>query len=198
MSTLVLASASVARARMLERCGVAALVDPAAIDESAVKSRERQNGASAGDCALSLAEAKACAVAPRHHGAFVLGADQILESKGRWYDKPTSVEDARSQLETLRGEPHTLFTAAVIVRNEERRWHYLERPVLTMRRFSARFLDAYLTAMGTRVLATVGGYELEGAGAQLMARVEGDYFSILGLPLLPLLEFLRREGMLSA
>lgn len=195
---LVLASASAARAHILERCGVAVTIDPAVIDEAAIKSREQAGGATAGDCALRLADSKARAVAPRHHGALVLGADQILESNGRWYDKPVSLAEARSQLEALNGEEHTLFTAAVVVRDERRLWHCLEQPSLTMRRFSARFLDAYLGTMGARVLATVGGYELEGMGAQLMAKVEGDYFSILGLPLLPLLDFLRREDVIPS
>lgn len=149
------------------------------------------------DCAGLLAEAKARAVAARHRGALVLGADQMLECGGAWFDKPANLEEARAQLEALNGTRHELVTAAAIVRDDAVLWRALERAHLTMRRFSDDFLDRYLAAMGRRVLATVGGYELEGLGAQLMARIEGDYFAILGLPLLPLLDFLRGAGALE-
>ena len=198
MSTLVLASSSAVRARLLAAAGIEAVSDPAAIDETRLKDESRALGRDAGDCALLLAEAKARAVALRHHGALVLGADQMLECDGRWFDKPADPDEARAQLEALSGRQHQLITAAVVVRDDAVLWRVLERSLLTMRRLSAAFLDRYLAAMGKRVLATVGGYELEGLGAQLMARVEGDYFAILGLPLLPLLAFLRDEGALEA
>ncbi len=198
MSVLVLASASAARARILAHAGIDAEIDPAAIDEAPIKARHRAAGAGAEDCALALAEAKARAVAPRHIGALVLGADQILDCGGRWFDKPANVAEARAQLEALRHRPHALATAAVVLRDGVVLWRLVERPVLTMRPFTARFLEDYLVAMGTRVLATVGGYEIEGLGAQLMARVEVDHFSIMGLPLLPLLDFLRGEGAVAA
>jgi len=198
MSVLVLASASAARARILAHAGIDAEIDAAAIDEAPIKARHRAAGASAEDCALALAEAKARAVAPRHIGALVLGADQILDCGGRWFDKPANVAEARAQLEALRDGPHALATAAVVLRDGVVLWRLVERPVLTMRPFTARFLEDYLVAMGTRVLATVGGYEIEGLGAQLMARVEGDHFSIMGLPLLPLLDFLRGGGAVAA
>lgn len=198
MSTLVLASSSVVRARLLAAAGIEAVGDPAAIDETRIKNESRALGRDAGDCALLLAEAKARSVALRHHGALVLGADQMLECDGRWFDKPVDLGEARAQLEALGGRQHRLITAAAVVRDGAVLWRALERSLLTMRRLSAAFLDRYLAAMGKRVLATVGGYELEGLGAQLMARVEGDYFAILGLPLLPLLAFLRDEGALEA
>jgi septum formation protein len=198
VSALVLASASVARARLLEASGVGVTIDPAAIDEAHIKTEQRARGASAGDCALRLGEAKALAVVPRHPGALVLGADQMLECGDEWFDKPASLEEARGQLRALGGREHTLATAAAVVRDEHVLWRHVEHPRVTLRRFSDAFLDFYLDAMGSQVLRSVGGYEFEGLGAQLVARIEGDYFAILGLPLLPLLEFLRAEGALRA
>jgi nucleoside triphosphate pyrophosphatase len=198
MSVLVLASASAARARILAQAGIDIEIDPAAIDEALIKAQHRDAGTSAEDCALALAEAKARAVAPRHPGAMILGADQILDCAGRWFDKPASLAEARAQLEALRGRPHALATAALIWRDGAVLWRCVERPVLTLRPFTARFLEDYLAAMGTRVLTTVGGYEIEGLGALLMARIEGDHFAIMGLPLLPLLDFLRGESAIAA
>ena len=198
MSSFVLASSSAVRARLLAAAGIEAIVDPAAIDETRIKDESRAHGRDAGDCALSLAEAKARSVALRHPGTLVLGADQMLECDGRWFDKPADLDEARAQLEALSGRQHQLITAAAVVRDGAVLWRVLERSLLTVRRLSAAFLDRYLAAMGKRVLATVGGYELEGLGAQLMAQVEGDYFAILGLPLLSLLAFLRDQGALEA
>lgn len=198
MSALVLASSSAARARMLAAAGIDALIDAASVDEARIKAESRASGRNAGECALLLAEAKARDVAMRHPGALVLGADQMLECDGRWFDKPADISEARAQLQALNGQRHELVTAAAVIRDGAVVWRAVERSVLTMRRFSEVFLDRYLLAMGKRVLATVGGYELEGLGAQLMARIEGDYFAILGLPLLPFLAFLRAEGALAA
>jgi septum formation protein len=198
MSALILASGSEARKRMLAAAGVIADVDPANIDETAIKAESRRQGRTSRECALRLAEAKARAVAERHRGRLVLGADQLLDCAGEWFDKPRNREDARSQLQRLRGRSHELVTAAIMLRNQEPLWQALERPRLTMRAFTDAFLDCYLDAMGERVLKTVGGYELEGLGAQLMEKIEGDYFAILGLPLLPLLHFLRGAGALRA
>ena len=194
---LVLASSSAARARILAAAGIDATVDPAAVDEAQIKAESRAMGRDADACALLLAEAKAKDVAARHPGALVLGADQMLECAGRWFDKPVDMSEARAQLQALNGQEHQLITAAAMVRDGAVLWRVVERSLLKMRRFTAAFLDRYLTAMGERVLGTVGGYELEGMGAQLMARIEGDYFAILGLPLLPILAFLRDEGALA-
>jgi septum formation protein len=198
MSVLILASASAARQKLLAAAGVSAAADPAAIDESGVKEECRRAGRSSVDCAARLAEAKARAVAARHRGSLVLGADQLLDCAGEWYDKPRDRDEARDQLRRLRGRSHALVTAATIVRNDERLWQTIEQPRVTLRAFSDTFLEHYLDAMGERVVKTVGGYELEGPGAQLMERVDGDYFAILGLPLLPLLHFLRGAGALAA
>jgi septum formation protein len=194
VSILVLASASVARARLLADAGIDAERDPADIDEAAIKRECRRDRQSAADCATQLAETKARTVAVRHPGRLVLGADQLLDCEGEWFDKPRSLADARDQLCSLRGRTHELATAAAVIRNGEILWRALATPRLTMRHFSDAFLDRYLAGMGDRALKTVGCYELEGLGAQLMAKIEGDYFAILGLPLLPLLDFLRDAG----
>jgi septum formation protein len=198
MSALILASASAARKRLLADAGVAAETDPADIDEAAIKDECRRAGRSSAECVTRLAEAKARAVAVRHQDTLVLGADQLLDCAGEWFDKSRDRAEARDQLQRLRGRSHELVTAATVVRNDERLWQAIETPRVTMRAFSDAFLDRYLDTMGERVLKTVGGYELEGLGAQLMEKIEGDYFAILGLPLLPLLHFLRGAGVLAA
>lgn len=198
MSVLVLASASAARARLLVNAGIAATIDPAKLDESAIKRESRAQGEDAATCAARLAEEKAREVAARYPGQMVLGADQMLEESGRWFDKPRDQDEARAQLQALSGRRHTLIAAAAIIRDGQLMWRHVERAFLTMRRLGDGFIEHYLAAMGERVLATVGAYELEGMGAQLMAEIEGDYFTILGLPLLPLLAFLREEGALPS
>lgn len=194
---VVLASASAVRARLLVAAGLVILRDPAALDEGAIKAEFRGAKRAAGDCALALAEAKARLVCGRHTGAWVIGADQILDCEGRWFDKPRDLAEARAQLQTLAGKRHDLVSAIVVLRDGAMIWQFVDRAQLTLRRFSAAFLDAYLTAVGEAALDSVGAYQLEGRGAQLMARVEGDYFSILGLPLLPLLDFLRGQGVIA-
>ncbi len=198
MSSLVLASASRSRALLLERAGLAVGCDPAGLDEGAIKDACRRDGSDAAACALALAEAKAARVAPRHAGALVIGADQLLVCGDAWFDKPEDFAAARRQLQSLRGRRHELVTAVVLRRGDTLLWHHLERPALTMRDFSDAFLERYLEAAGPGVLSAVGAYQLEALGAQLFARVEGDYFSILGLPLLPLLDQLRALGALAA
>jgi len=193
---VVLASASAARAALLRGAGVAIAVEAAAIDEAEVKASLRAAGAGAAEVAESLAELKARRIARRHPGALVIGADQVLDCDGTLFDKPADAADARRQLLLLRGRRHELVSAVVVVRDGGRLWHHVGRATLTMRRFSEAFLDDYLDAIGDAVLASVGAYQIEGAGAQLFACVDGDYFTILGLPLLPLLDFLREQGVL--
>jgi septum formation protein len=193
---LILASASSARARILADAGLPAVVDPAAVDEEEIRAAFHAERRGADACATALAESKAIRVSARHPGALVLGADQILERAGRWFDKPTDIEAARAQLKALRGERHTLVSAAAVVRNGSVLWRTSDRAQLTMRGFSDDFLDAYMEAAGAELLGSVGAYRLEGLGAQLFERIEGDFFTILGLPLLPLLDFLRGHGTL--
>jgi septum formation protein len=152
---------------------------------------------SAADTALALADLKAARVASRNPDALVIGADQILVCDGVWFDKPEDRDAARTQLQTLRGKSHSLATGVVCHRGSERIWQHSAAPRLTMRLFSDVFLEAYLAAEGDAVTLTVGAYRLEGRGVHLFAHVEGDHAAILGLPLLPLLSFLRQHGVLS-
>ncbi|MDE2166139.1 MAG: septum formation protein Maf [Alphaproteobacteria bacterium] len=195
---LVLASASPTRARLLKAAGLKPTIEPADIDETTVKATFQAGGRDPGACAMALAEAKAQRIASRMPGALVLGADQLLVCDGAWFDKPKDRAAARAQLAALRGKRHVLPTAAALVKNGATIWHTLAEPALTMRRFSDAFLDDYLAAAGDAALGSVGAYQIEGRGIQLMAEIEGDHFAILGLPLLPLLAFLRDSGALTA
>jgi septum formation protein len=195
---LVLASASPVRAALLRNAGLIFEVDPAAVDEARLKGRCREVGCNALECAAALAEAKARAVSPRHPRALVIGADQILVVDDEWLDKPTDLNEASRQLERLRGREHGLATAACVVCDGETVWRGASLPRLTMRAFSNDFLAAYAAAEGDALLGSVGAYRLEGLGAQLIAQIEGDYFAILGLPLLDILAFLRARGAIAA
>ena len=192
--SLILASGSAARRRMLEAAGLAFEVDVPRVDEEAAKSGFRAEGMSPRDQADALAELKALSVSSRR-GGFVIGADQMLALEGEAFDKPNSVSEARAHLLQLRGRAHELITAAVVARDGQVIWRHIDTPRLTMQAFSDAFLDGYVARAGESVLTSVGAYQLEGLGAQLFERVEGDYFSILGLPLLPLLAFLREHGI---
>jgi septum formation protein len=194
---LVLASASAARADLLARAGLAVDRDAAAIDEESLKQALRAEGATPAQVAETLAELKAQRVAARHSGALVIGADQMLSCNDVWFDKPPDREHAAAQLRALSGKTHTLWTAVCVVRNGSRMWHHNAAAQLTMRNLSDDFIAAYLAAAGSAVTTSVGAYQLEGLGAQLFNRVEGDFFTILGLPLLPLLDFLRLNKALS-
>jgi septum formation protein len=194
---LVLASASATRAAILTNAGLTLHTDPPGVDEEEVKASFRHEGHDAASCATALAEAKAIRVSQRHEDSLVIGADQMLDCEGTWFDKPRDRSTARAQLVALRGKRHDLVSAVVVACNGAMLWHLVDRPRLTMRPFSDQFLDDYLAAIGDDVLASVGAYQLEGRGVQLFERIEGDYFSILGLPLLPLLDFLRGHGVVA-
>ena len=194
--TLVLASSSRTRARMLQAAGVAIEIAAPAIDEPELMASLRESGAAVDRAAEVLAEMKAKRVATRFPGRLVLGCDQMLECEGVWLDKARNRDHAREQLQMLRGRPHHLVTSAVLVRDEQRLWHHTERAELRFRDFSDHFLEEYLDAAGDAILSSVGAYQLEGLGAQLFERVEGDFFTILGLPLLPVLAILREHGLL--
>jgi septum formation protein len=197
-SPVVLASASRTRAALLRGAGVPLLVDAAAIDEAEVKASLRAAKAEPAAMAETLAELKAQRIARRHAGSLVIGADQVLECDGLLFDKPADLAAARDQLLTLRGRRHRLISAVVLVRDGQRLWHYVDRADMRMRDFSESFLDRYLSSAGNAALSSVGAYQLEGVGAQLFANVDGDYFTILGLPLLPLLDILREQGVLPS
>ena len=194
MTTLVLASASAARRDMLRRAGLEITVEPVSVDEAAIKEGMKADGAPAVDAAQALADLKALLARPQDAEALVIGADQILECDGAWYDKPDSIETARKHLEVLSGRTHHLHTAAAVVKEGGVIWRDATDVSLTMRKLSKQFIADYLAAEGDAVLQSVGGYRIEGRGAQLFAGMRGDFFSILGLPLLPMLDFLRGHG----
>lgn len=194
--SLILASTSPWRAKMLRDAGVIIETVAPGVDEEEMKAALRAEGAPARDQADALAEMKARRVSARAPGVLVLGADQVLDFKGEAFDKPDSRAAARETLMRLRGERHELLSAAVIALDGEPIWRHVGRARLFMRPFTDAFLDAYLDRIGEDALRTPGAYMLEGEGAQLFARVEGDYFTILGLPLIETLGFLRVRGLL--
>jgi septum formation protein len=194
---LILASASIARLAMLRAAGVKLAAIPAAIDESVIKTQFRAAGGDALACAMALAEAKARKIAAQHAGAVVIGADQVLVVDEEWLDKPADLAAAAAQLRSLRGRTHTLATAVCAVQGAALLWQATASPKLTMRCFGEAFLALYIAAEGEAVLGSVGAYRIEGQGVELFERIEGDHFSILGLPLLELLGFLRGRGLLA-
>ncbi len=194
--SLVLASGSAARRQMLEAAGLSFEVEVARVDEEAAKASLRAEGVKPRDQADALAELKALAVSRKRPG-FIIGADQMLAVEGETLDKPKDMSEAHSHLMRLRGRTHELLTAAVVARDGAIIWRHIDTPKLRMRNFSDAFADDYLARVGDAALKSVGAYQLEGLGAQLFERVEGDYFSVLGLPLLPLMAFLREHGVVA-
>jgi septum formation protein len=167
------------------------------VDECAIKQAMLAEGAKPCDIADALAQAKAMRVS-RIEDGFVIGADQIMVMEGRIFDKPSNIEAARARLKQMRGKTHNLIGAVVICENGAPVWRDMSKTTLTMRDFSDEFLENYLKQEGVLVTKSVGGYRFEGRGAQLFSRVEGDFFSILGLPLLPLLDYLRQRGIIAS
>lgn len=193
---LILASTSRIRGELLSKAGLAFEALRPEVDENALKIKAKH--LSPAHLAQSLAASKAVSVASRWPGATVIGADQVLNLAGKSFDKPGSREEARRQLLQLRGQSHVLETAICCASDDKVVWEHLGRATLKMRDFTEAFLDDYLDRVGEDVTTSVGGYKLEGRGAQLFEAIDGDYFTILGLPLLPLLDFLRRQGALAA
>lgn len=199
MRELVLASTSAFRRRMLQAAGLSFSAVAPEVDESALK-RELASArppAAASDVAAALARAKAQVVSARVPSALVIGADQVLALGDELLDKPGDLASARDQLQRLRGRQHQLHTAAALAEGGDIVWSRIEVATLRMRPFSDAYLDAYLAEAGPSVLSTVGSYEIEGRGIQLFERVEGDHFTIIGLPLLPLLAELRHRGVIA-
>ncbi len=194
-SKLILASGSSVRATLLRQAGVSFDVVDSRLDEDDVKQRFAASETTA--LALRLAEEKALAVSrlPENANAIAIGADQILSCETKRFDKPGSMAQARDNLLFLRGKTHILHSGVALARNGVIIWGLGEEAKLTMRGFTHEFLDAYLASLGDKVMKSVGCYQLEGPGIQLFERIDGDYFTILGLPLLPLLAELRRLGV---
>lgn len=194
---VILASKSAARRAVLEGAGVPFEAAVAGVDEDAVKTELLARGASPKAIAEALAERKALRISAGRPG-LVIGADQTLEFEGGLYDKVDTMAAARERLRLLRARPHQLHSAVVVAQDGAPVWRETVSATLSMRDFSDAFLEAYLAAEGEAALGSVGCYRLEGMGAQLFARIEGDYFAILGLPLLGLLDLLREHEVLTA
>jgi septum formation protein len=194
---ILLASTSDIRRRLLESAGINVRSVPSCVDEFATKLAFCQiSGADIRKLADTLAAAKAETVSRRHPTALVIGADQLLLLDDRSFDKPRDLKEAEMQLSLLRGTTHELITAVAVARRGAVIWSDCTAARLTMRCFSDDFLASYLASIGPDALTSVGAYKLEGRGVQLFENIDGDYFAILGLPLLPLLSFLRSEGCL--
>lgn len=191
---LILASKSAARRAILTGAGVAFDVKVAGVDEEALKTP----GVDAAELAVELARAKALAVSELHPEALVLGADQTLAFDGGLVSKAPNLDEARARLVQMRGKAHQLHSGAALARNGQVIWSGVDTVQMRMRDFSDAFLDAYLAAEGHELLACVGSYRLEGMGSQLFEAVEGDYFTVLGLPFWPVLDQLRHAGVIAA
>jgi len=192
---LVLASKSAIRHAILRDAGIPVAVEPADINERAIEQRSTEHDA--GELAAMLAREKARTIAARLPGRLVLGADQTLALGERRFSKAADRAGARRQLAALRGQTHELHSAVALARGSSVLFEHREVARLTMRTFSDQFLEAYLDAAGAALTASVGGYQLEKVGIQLFEQIQGDHFTILGLPLVPLLEYLRTAGWLA-
>ena len=190
---LILASRSTTRIRLLQNVGIPFKAQSSLVDESQLKSEHAH--LTQVQMAQHLARAKALSLSTSNPNYYILGADQTLSCDNRVFQKPRDKQDARNQLLYLKSKTHELHSAIAVVKNEQIVFEYVDTAKMTMRNFSEHFLETYLASVGTDVLNAVGCYHYEGQGIQLFEAVEGDYFTILGLPLLPLLAFLRQAGM---
>ena len=196
---LILASSSKIRARILKAAGLAFIIEPPGLDEGVMRQAvSGERALAAHDVAEVLARAKAEAVSDLAPKAYVIGADQVLAFGNQIMSKPDSMETARRELLDLSGKSHTLHTSVAVATNGETIWATTEIATLTMRKLSPEFIGRYLAASGEEVLNSVGAYQIESIGIQLFDKIDGDYFVILGLPLIPLLDTLRREGVIEA
>jgi septum formation protein len=198
MAGLILASGSPARIAMLQAAGVVVQSIPARVDEEGLRAAMEAEGAAAPDTADALAEAKARKISRRHPESLVIGSDQVLEFEGRILSKPTDRDALRAQLTVLRGGEHLLHSAAVICLDDRPQWRHVGTARLVMRPLSDTFLDAYLDRNWPDVSGCVGGYKIEAEGARLFSRIDGAHFDILGLPLLPLLNYLADRGEIAS
>ncbi|MDO6456867.1 Maf family nucleotide pyrophosphatase [Celeribacter halophilus] len=195
---LILASGSEIRQTLLRNAGVSFDVSIGRIDEESVKDALLGEGASPRDIADALAEGKARKVSLKNLDAMVIGCDQTLSFKGRLLSKPKTVDEAREQLKEMRGERHKLLSAAVIYENGEPKWRHVGEVRLEMNRFSDAYLEDYLARNWEQIRHCVGSYMLESEGVRLFSRIDGDYFTVLGLPLLPLLAYLSERGVIAS
>ena len=197
MSPIVLASGSPARRALLANAGLAFTVVPSTLDERVVEAPLIAGGAAPAEIATALADAKAAKVSRQRPDALVIGADQTLDCDGHRGTKSETMAEARAQLQRLAGRAHRLHSAVAVARGGAVAWRHLDSATLIMRPLAAAEIDAYLGRVGEDILKSVGVYQLEGEGIRLFERIEGDYFTILGLPLLPLLAYLRSQGAIA-
>ncbi len=195
---IILASGSAVRQQMLAAAGVAFETSVARIDEDAVKESLLADGTSPRDLADALAEVKAVRISQKNPGAIVIGADQVLEIAGRVLSKPNDIDEAREHLRQLAGQQHSLFSAAVIARDGQPLWRHIGRARLWMRDLSETYQRSYLARNGRVVMQSVGGYQLETEGARLFSKIDGDYFTVLGLPLIEVLNYLSDTGNIES
>ncbi len=195
---IVLASKSAARTSVLAAAGVPFETASAGVDEAAVKIGLLAEGHGPREIADALAELKAVKASRNRPGALVIGADQTLDLDGKLFDKVETMQEARERLQLLRGKSHKLHSAVVVARDGQAIWREVPPAKLTMRNVSDAFIDRYLEIRGDSLLGSVGCYQLENEGVQLFSRIEGDYFTILGLPLMGLFDFLRLHGELPS
>ena len=196
-SRILLASASRFRKALLDNAGIAVEAVPAEIDERAVEEAVDRTGVTPADIAQILAEAKATEVSERYPDAWVVGSDQVLSLDGELLHKAADMGEARRRLLKLSGHTHVLDTGVVLARAGKAVWRHVSTARMTMRPLTPEFVGRYLSQAGSGVLASVGAYQIAGPGIQLFERIEGDHFTIVGLPMLPLLEALRAHGAID-
>jgi septum formation protein len=194
---LLLASSSAIRLQLLQQAGIETTAMPARIDEETIRQSLESEQAKPQDIADALAEMKARKLAEKHPDALVLGCDQVLAFNDKIYAKPETIEDARSQLQAFRGQTHKLISALVLYDAGKPIWRHISTAKLTMRNASDTYIDAYLVRNWHSIQQAVGGYKLEEEGIRLFTTIEGDYFTILGLPLLPLISYLGTRGFIE-
>lgn len=194
---LILASGSEARASMLRAAGLGVILHPANVDEESLRQALRADRVTTEAAAEALAEMKASKVALRYPAGIIIAADQLLECGGVWFEKPVDRDHAFASLRTLSGQMHRLVSSVVVYKNGARIWHHTDAAEITMRELDEAYIDRYLDCIGDDVFSTVGGYKIEGLGLHLFAKVRGDHFTILGMPLLPLIDILREQGIVA-
>ena len=196
--TIILASTSVSRKTLLERANIDFSVKSSFVDEESIRQSAFSQNITMQDCTILLAEMKGIRIAQQFPHAFVISSDQMLEFEGRYFSKPKTLENAQIQLLELQGNTHILHTSVVVFSNGRRIWHYLSSSKVTLRRLTKKEIEDYIGAIGESALHTPGCYQIENQGCHIISTFTGTFYDIIGLPLLPLLEFLRLHGLAIA